>query len=532
MKKIILLFLAVYSFAVKDYLLRPKLSDYSFAAVLPKVISNYIDEDSYNKYLYGKHFKVIYGIDYKDNAQVKALAENILEIAENVWQKEIEEFGFKPPRNSENNYIDIYIGNKSAYNDKSGSYITIESYYAGYATAYADGTPYFVINPSVSLSILKVTIAHEFFHTVQYAYGFDSVDESIWYKNIWFLEASAVMMEDEVFDDVNDYQNYLDYYLPYTNFPIDYYNGGIEYGKVLFAKYLKEKYGMDFIKKIFENYETNETVLDNILSVFKKENIDFNSFLLDYGVCLADLYNCFSDEDIVKKPSFHSLEENASIYKYGLLFVKEGESYLTSDTPYYAQEDFEGSKNIISDISSNGLIVLNKTTKSFNTDILEKNYYNNLQIHSGWNLISNYTDVNISLNELGGNIIWIYRNGHYFAYSNDEHLQKVILKRGYAADENFLKPGEGAWIYSKEEYEIPLNNFSDNIISYNKLNLFNGWNLVFFSSNAIDLNKIDENVLIWNYDNGWKYYSKSINIEGIEKLKYIIPGKGYFIYKN
>ena len=530
MKKIILLFLAVYSFAVKDYLLKPKLSDYPTVVILPKVISNYTDEDSYNEYLYGEHFRVIYGIDYKDDAQVNALAQNILEIAENVWQKEIEEFGFKPPRNSDKNYIDIYIGNKSAYNDKSGSYVTIGNSYSGYATAYADGTPYFVINPSVSLDIIKVTVAHEFFHTVQYAYGFDSVDDDIWYKNIWFLEASAVMMEDEVYDDVNDYQSYLDYYLSYTNFPIDYYNGGIEYGKVLFAKYIKEKYGMSFIKKILENYDTDKTVLEDIISTFKKENIDINGFLLDYGACLADLYDCFEDENITQKPSPRSLEENATVYKYGLLFIDEGGTYLTGSSPYYAQEDFEGNKNVITDISSNGLIVLNKTYDSFSTDILTYNCYKNLKIHKGWNLISNYTDTAIPLSELGGKIVWLYRNGCYVAYSNDTDIQNAVLKKGYGTEKKLLMPGEGAWVFSEREYEIPMNAFSEKLAALDEINLTKGWNLVFFGSNAFDLDRLNKDLYIWHYDNGWKYYSKSVNLEDVEKLKYIIPGKGYFVY--
>jgi len=528
MKKIILLFLAVYSFAIKDYMIKPKNITPKLSKV--KVLYKYNNEYEYNVYLYSGHFRVIYGKDYNESTPVKTLAENILEIAEYVWQKEIEEFGFKPPRNSENNYIDIYIANTNVYNPKVDSFVTISSYYSGYATAYADGTPYFVINPLINLDILKVTIAHEFFHTVQYAYGFDMVDEDIWYKNIWFLEASAVMMEDEVFDDVNDYQNYLNYYLPYTNFPIDYYNGGIEYGKVLFVKYLREKYGMDFIKKILENYETNETALDDILNVFKKDNADFNGFLLDYGVCLADLYDCFADEYIIQKPGTHSLEENASIYKYGLLFINEGNTYLTGTAPYYEQEDFEGDKNTISDIYSDGLIVLNKTAQSFTTDILTYNYYKNLKIHKGWNLISNYTDTGIPLSKLGGKIVWLYRNGRYVAYSNDEKLQNAILKKGYAAEKKFLMPGEGVWIYAEEEYEIPLNLFAEKILPYSELNLSKGWNLVFFSSNAIDLERLSKDIYIWHYDNGWKYYSKSTNIKGVEKLKYIIPGKGYFVY--
>jgi hypothetical protein len=94
------------------------------------------------------------------------------------------------------------------------------------------------------------------------------VTDYIWYKNIWFLEATAVLMEDEVFDDVNDYVNYLRSYLNNTNSSIEKYNSSIEYGKVIFAKYLREKYGLEFIKQIFENYSLNETTLDALKGEF------------------------------------------------------------------------------------------------------------------------------------------------------------------------------------------------------------------------------------------------------------------------
>ena len=53
---------------------------------------------------------------------------------------------------------------------------------------------------------IKVTISHEFFHTIQYAY-FDEtkIDYNKWEKAIWWLEATSVLMEDEVYNDVNDY---------------------------------------------------------------------------------------------------------------------------------------------------------------------------------------------------------------------------------------------------------------------------------------------------------------------------------------
>ncbi|MCW2852921.1 MAG: hypothetical protein JWM84_2585 [Nocardioides sp.] len=51
------------------------------------------------------------------------------------------------------------------------------------------------------LENLQVTVAHEYFHAVQYAYDFA--------EDAWFLEATAAWVEDEMYDDVDDNRQYL-----------------------------------------------------------------------------------------------------------------------------------------------------------------------------------------------------------------------------------------------------------------------------------------------------------------------------------
>jgi len=57
---------------------------------------------------------------------------------------------------------------------------------------FASGTP---------ITNLDVTAAHEFFHAVQFSY--DATEDP------WFMESTAVWMEDEVFDAINDNVQYL-----------------------------------------------------------------------------------------------------------------------------------------------------------------------------------------------------------------------------------------------------------------------------------------------------------------------------------
>jgi hypothetical protein len=62
------------------------------------------------------------------------------------------------------------------------------------ASQFSRGTP---------LTNMEVTAAHEFFHAVQFSY--DSWEDS------WFMEATAVWMEDVVFNAINDNTQYLPY---------------------------------------------------------------------------------------------------------------------------------------------------------------------------------------------------------------------------------------------------------------------------------------------------------------------------------
>lgn len=81
---------------------------------------------------------------------------------------------------------------------------------------------------------VKVTAAHEFFHAVQRAYDP--------YAEMWFMESSSVWLEDELYDDVNDYVQYLTSWfdVPYKSLATS--DNWHEYGSAIWSKFLSEKY--------------------------------------------------------------------------------------------------------------------------------------------------------------------------------------------------------------------------------------------------------------------------------------------------
>lgn len=82
---------------------------------------------------------------------------------------------------------------------------------------------------------LQVTVAHEYFHAVQFAYDA--------YEDGWLLEATAAWVEDEMFDGVDDNLQYIGYSpISRPDIPVDYFGDGFHYGTWTFFRYLTEKF--------------------------------------------------------------------------------------------------------------------------------------------------------------------------------------------------------------------------------------------------------------------------------------------------
>jgi hypothetical protein len=165
---------------------------------------------------------------------------------ENVWTQEVVNRGYRAPESdsTSSNHgpdgkLDIYLANllpdglfgycttddpKNPPPFDTSAYCVLDNDYLGYG--YSD--------PEAPLD---VTAAHEFFHAVQFAYDA--------YEDRWMMEATAVWMEDEVYDSIND--NY--FYLPYgplgaPAIPLDKGGAGLhQYGSFIYFRFLSEYFG-------------------------------------------------------------------------------------------------------------------------------------------------------------------------------------------------------------------------------------------------------------------------------------------------
>ena len=87
--------------------------------------------------------------------------------------------------------------------------------------------------PRTPLENFEVTIAHEYYHATQFAYDIG--------EDGWLLESTAVVMEDELYDNVNDNYQYLsDSPITKPGRPIDKFGGVFHYGVWNFFRFLIE----------------------------------------------------------------------------------------------------------------------------------------------------------------------------------------------------------------------------------------------------------------------------------------------------
>lgn len=87
---------------------------------------------------------------------------------------------------------------------------------------------------------LEVTLAHEYDHILQF--GYDA------YQDAWFAESSAVWMEDEVYNGINDYLRYVRRWVKRYDTPLTA-SSIKEYGSTVWNKWLAHRYGRSIVRE-------------------------------------------------------------------------------------------------------------------------------------------------------------------------------------------------------------------------------------------------------------------------------------------
>jgi len=538
------LFLLSNAFAVKDFILRFDNSTlfYKTRAVesdnYPYSLQSFqIENDDYNFFYYTGHFRVIAGNYYKDYPSVQSLMKTIGDIAETVWKREVEDLGFKAPKNSEKYYIDIYLANKSAYNPQLGKYVSISSSYAGYATSYYDGTPYFVMNPSLSEDLIKVTIAHEFFHTVQFSYyDFPYISDEECNENCWWLEATAVWAETVTFPEVTDYLYYINSWVSTSYISLDTFNGDHEYGSSILPIYLyyeNSNSTLNLIRNSFETYALHK----NFIS-YLEENIDGNYEEESLAEVLAKIAYCVSEKSCFPNSEYLTSDLNfSSLPGYLVGYYSIFPFYTDSEgNVEYVESPVAALGKISTD---KGIIIPKRKDILLDSSLIQENLRLEVSLDENWMLLSNPYSEDINPESAFGlknYILWIYDNDTWECFSDVDAINNVLEQFGLYKSEKILKKNQAFWLKASEFGETP-----ENIKSLIKnIQVENKWMLISLGDVLFPVDYLKsitgEDFILWTYENGkWELYSSLEMLNdiatsyGIELIETVGGIKGYWI---
>ncbi|MDQ7052557.1 MAG: FlgD immunoglobulin-like domain containing protein [candidate division KSB1 bacterium] len=132
---------------------------------------------------------------------------------------------------------------------------------------------------SKGLDGLRVTIAHEYFHAIQFAYAYKNED-------LFFFEMSSVWFEDVAFDAVNDYLQYLPGFFRELDRPLHLRNDWHEYGAGLWLKYWLQDRDYRSLRRMWEGLETR-AALEAMKQEVEQQGVLFPEAIAEfYSWCL------------------------------------------------------------------------------------------------------------------------------------------------------------------------------------------------------------------------------------------------------
>ena len=196
-------------------------------------------------------------------------------VLDSTWELEVEQLGYNPPP-SDNGLgggeeYDVYVidivrrgcGNSGpvygctypgSSNSVTHSHIEIDNNFTDLSYERTRG-----------LDALRVTIAHEFHHAIQFGY-YAKEDGS------WWQESTSTWMEEVAYPHIDDYLQYLPHFLSIPHRALNSNaNASHIYGTAIFSHFLDQHYSRDLNRLIWEELKERQSVnLDHFDRVIRR----------------------------------------------------------------------------------------------------------------------------------------------------------------------------------------------------------------------------------------------------------------------
>jgi hypothetical protein len=203
-------------------------------------------------------------------------AMQVLEALDSTYNFEVSFLGYLPPPadfgEGGDDLYDIYIMRTGYYGSTTPENIINQEQQT--YTSYMDIDPEFGAGFFTrGINAMQVTIAHELHHAIQLGNYINRIS-----SDRFFYELSSTAMEEFVYDDVNDYYQYLNSYFlsPETSLPLT-----IGYNSVLWNIFLQNNFDYDILKLQWELMPSIRAMFAISNSLFEYESSfarEFNKF--------------------------------------------------------------------------------------------------------------------------------------------------------------------------------------------------------------------------------------------------------------
>nr|MBN2277593.1 hypothetical protein [candidate division Zixibacteria bacterium] len=251
-------------------------------------------------------------------------------IADSVWALEVNALGFPAPPSDGtmggDSLKDIYILNlgpsyygytepETALTTQSvTSFLVIDNDYNIYPYNDSDAM-------NRRLDAARVTLAHEFFHTIHYAMDYTEYQEYDGLAALYWWEMSAVWMEEMAYDNINDYYAYLLYFFNapwYSLQDVSIRDQGLhQYASMIFPLFLSEKFGTGVIRAIWEKCRDLgvgpqfHTAVDEVIDSVTAGEYNLVSLLNEFAV-----WNVFTGSRRSRAPAGIGYSEGAQYPRF------------------------------------------------------------------------------------------------------------------------------------------------------------------------------------------------------------------------
>ncbi len=321
-----------------------------------------------SKQVSGEYCKVWYVDIINDTVQLdEAYAQKVLEIADNsiAYYKKL---GFDLPPNDYStsaemglsyeaggdDLIDIYLVNTEpkyfGVANQDGALKSSNKYGNDIAPSYILLEDDYFLKHKI-LDTLNITIAHELFHVIQN--GYVMFDTKYYYTQMHLLmEMSSMVMEEMLYDHVNDYINSVGSYFamnqlaPFCSDLI--YGNDVDayYGSSIWLIYFTDKYGVKSLVDIWEEVAKGTSPLAAFEIYLLGEESSFTSFWADFveqtlmlpsgksAIRDARFLPNYSIADVINS----TVDVNSVNYSTTLFYGEAGYFYDAPPTPWYSQQ--------------------------------------------------------------------------------------------------------------------------------------------------------------------------------------------------